>query len=420
MDIDPSTTKYVIYAKLKASGVVEKPDGVGAIFGQTEGLLGDELDLRDLQKSGRMGRIEVEVSSSKGKASGTISVPSSLDLVETSILAAAFETIDRVGPCKADISIEEIRDVRESKRNKIVERAKELLSDTVEDSKVPTGNLTESVRQEVQMEEISEYGKSRTPAGPNVEGSDAIILVEGRSDVLNLLKYGIKNAIAVEGTDISDDIKKLSSERVTTAFVDGDRGGTLILQELLETTEVDYVSQAPDNTEGEELTQKQIMKALRSKIPVDQYVEMYDMDVDRGDLPGPSEYTKNKPSSKANSKSKKGRKSKKSKGGKGDPKKKAEYDSYRKVINSISNSKKAKLLNGNDEVLEEVSTSELADTLLDKGDKTKKVIFNGIVTQRLVDIAVEKNIEKLIGRRIGNIPKLPTSLDVISWDQLKN
>ncbi len=420
MDIDPSTTKYVIYAKLKASGVVEKPDVVGAIFGQTEGLLGDELDLRDLQKSGRMGRIEVEVSSSKGKASGTISVPSSLDLVETSILAAAFETIDRVGPCKADISIEEIRDVRESKRNKIVERAKELLSDTVEDSKVPTGNLTESVRQEVQMEEISEYGKSRTPAGPNVEDSDAIILVEGRSDVLNLLKYGIKNAIAVEGTDISDDIKKLSSERVTTAFVDGDRGGTLILQELLETTEVDYVSQAPDNTEVEELTQKQIMKALRSKIPVDQYVEMYDMDVDRGDLPGPSEYTKNKPSSKANSKSKKGRKSKKSKGGKVDPKKKAEYDSYRKVINSISNSKKAKLLNGNDEVLEEVSTSELADTLLDKGDKTKKVIFNGIVTQRLVDIAVEKNIEKLIGRRIGNIPKLPTSLDVISWDQLKN
>ncbi|MFP3872532.1 MAG: DNA primase DnaG [Candidatus Aenigmatarchaeota archaeon] len=416
MDIDPSTTKYVIKANLKANGVVEKPDVVGAIFGQTEGLLGDELDLRDLQKSGRMGRIEVKVSSSKGKASGTISVPSSLDLVETSILAAAFETIDRVGPCKADIEIEEIKDVRESKRNRIVERAKELLSETVEESKVPTGNLTESVRQEVQMEEISEYGDSRSPAGPNVGDSDAIILVEGRSDVLNLLKYGIKNAIAVEGTDVPDEIKKLSSERVTTAFVDGDRGGTLILQELLETTEIDYVAQAPENTEVEELTQKQIMKGLRSKIPVDQYVEMYDIDVDRGDLPKASGYDKKKSPSKGKGKSaSKGKSSRKK-----DSKKKTEYDTYRKTIKSISNSKKAKLLNGNNDVIDEVSTSELADTLVEKGDGVKKVIFNGIVTQRLVDISVEKNIEKLIGRRVGNIPKLPTSLEVMSWDQFKN
>ncbi len=419
MDIDPSTTKYVIKAKLKANGVVEKPDVVGAIFGQTEGLLGDELDLRDLQKSGRMGRIEVEVSSSKGKASGTISVPSSLDLVETSILAAAFETIDRVGPCKANIGIEEIKDVRESKRNRIVERAKELLSETVEDSKVPTGNLTESVRQEVQMEEISEYGDSRAPAGPNVGDSDAIILVEGRSDVLNLLKYGIKNAIAVEGTDVPDAIKRLSSERVTTAFVDGDRGGTLILQELLETTEIDYVAQAPENTEVEELTQKQIMKALRSKIPVDQYLEMYDIDVDRDDLPDVSKYGRKKSSAKGKSASGDDQKSKGKKEKKKESKKKTEFDKYRDIIKSINKSKKAKLLNGDDNVIGNVSTSDLADTLMKKGDKVKKVIFNGIVTQRLVDISVEKDIEKLIGRRVGNIPKLPKSLEVMSWDQLK-
>ncbi len=418
MDIDPSTTKYVIKAKLEANGVVEKPDVVGAIFGQTEGLLGDELDLRDLQKSGRMGRIEVEVSSSKGKASGTISVPSSLDLVETSILAAAFETIDRVGPCKANIGIEEIKDVRESKRNKIVQRAKELLSDTVEESKVPTGNLTESVRQEVQMEEISEYGGSKSPAGPNVGDSDAIILVEGRSDVLNLLKYGIKNAIAVEGTDVPGDIKKLSSERVTTAFVDGDRGGTLILQELLETTEIDYVAQAPENTEVEELTQKQIMKALRSKIPVDQYVEMYDLDIDIDDLPDATSYDR-KPPVKGESSSKAGKGSGKREK-KIDSKKKSEHDTYRELISDIGKDKKAKLLNGDNNVINEVSTSELADTLMEKGDEVKKVIFNGIVTQRLVDISVESNIETIVGRKVGNIPKLPTSLEVLSWDQLKN
>ena len=87
MDIDPSTTKYLIQARLATDGIVEKPDIVGAIFGQTEGLLGDELDLRDLQKSGRIGRIEVEVASTKGKSEGTVYVPSSLDQVETAILS---------------------------------------------------------------------------------------------------------------------------------------------------------------------------------------------------------------------------------------------------------------------------------------------------------------------------------------------
>jgi len=420
MDIDPSTTKYVIKADLKANGVVEKPDVVGAIFGQTEGLLGDELDLRDLQKSGRMGRIEVEVSSSKGKSSGKITIPSSLDLVETSILAAALETIDRVGPCKADIEIDEIKDVRESKRNRIVERAKDLLSSTVEESKVPTGNLTESVRQEVQMEEISDYGESHSPAGPNVGDSDAIIVVEGRSDVLNLLRYGIKNAIAVEGTDIPDDIKDLSSKRITTAFVDGDRGGVLILQELLETAEVDYVAEAPENTEVEELTQKQIMKALRSKIPVDQYIEMYEIDVDEEEVKQSGGYERSKKvaegkqASSGESSSKDGEKTLE------EPETKKEYDRYRKIISSINKEKIAKLLNGNGEVLEEIPTRELADKLLEEDEGVEKVVFNGIVTQRLVDIATEKGVKKLIGRKVGNIPKLPTSLEVLSWDRLKN
>ena len=411
MDIDPSTTKYVIKTNLKANGIVEKPDVVGAIFGQTEGLLGDELDLRDLQKSGRMGRIEVEVSSSKGRSSGTITIPSSLDLVETSILAAALETIDRVGPCKANIEIDEIKDVRESKRQKIVERAKELLSSTLEESKVPTGNITESVRQEVQMEEISSFGKDKSPAGPNVKDSDAIIIVEGRSDVLNLLKYGIKNAIAVEGTNIPKGIKQLSSERVTTAFVDGDRGGSLILKELLETAEIDYVARAPDNSEVEELTQKQIMKSLRSKIPVDQYVEMYDIDVERKTPSKPSGYKKDKYKQKEQKKSEKEEK-------KEELEEKSEYDNFRNIIKSLKNKKKAKLLDEKEEVIDEIKTRELADELDTIDESVKTVIFNGIITQRLVDISTEAGVEKLIGRKVGNIPKLPTSIEVMSWDQL--
>jgi len=68
MNIDPNSMKYMIKAKITADGVVEVPDVVGAVFGQTEGLLGDELDLRDLQKGGKIGRIEVEVNSKKGKS----------------------------------------------------------------------------------------------------------------------------------------------------------------------------------------------------------------------------------------------------------------------------------------------------------------------------------------------------------------
>ena len=248
MNIDPSTTKYLVKARLNADGIVEKPDVVGAIFGQTEGLLGDELDLRDLQKSGRIGRIEVDVHSKQGKSEGEILIPSSLDQVETVILASALETIDRVGPCKAKITVESIEDVRVVKRAKIIDRARELLTELIKQSKTSGVDLTESVRQSVQVEEIIYYGKDRLPAGPNVTDSDAIIVVEGRNDVLNLLKSGIKNAIAVEGTNVPKTISELSKERVITAFVDGDRGGELILRELFQVAEVDFVARAPKLT----------------------------------------------------------------------------------------------------------------------------------------------------------------------------
>ena len=230
MNIDPSTTKYLIQARLEAEGIVEKPDVVGAVFGQTEGLLGEELDLRDLQKSGRIGRIEVDAQSKKGRTEGTILIPSSLDQVETSILAAALETIDRVGPCKASIKVDKVEDVRISKRNKIIERARQLLASMVEESKTSGTDLLDEVRGSVTVAEIVSFGPERLPAGPNVADSDAIIVVEGRQDVLNLLRSGIKNAVAVEGTNVPKTIQELSKERALTAFVYGDWGGDLILR----------------------------------------------------------------------------------------------------------------------------------------------------------------------------------------------
>jgi len=228
------------------------------------------LDLRELQKTGRIGRIEVKIDSKGGKSIGEIKVPSSLDKVETAILAAALETIERVGPCSARIRVLRIEDVRASKRKKIVERAMSILREYFEEPEIESEKIVEIVRQAIRADEIVEYGEEKLPAGPAIDESDAIIVVEGRADVLNLLKHGIKNVIAVEGTNIPKTIIELSKKKTVTAFLDGDRGGDLILKELLQVAEVDYVARAPEGKEVEELTQKEILKALRNKVPVEQ------------------------------------------------------------------------------------------------------------------------------------------------------
>ncbi|KUL04723.1 MAG: hypothetical protein XE11_0503 [Methanomicrobiales archaeon 53_19] len=192
----PDTTKYLIQIHLETEGVVEKPDVVGAIFGQTEGLLGEDLDLRDLQRTGRVGRIDVQIVSKRGATAGEIFIASSLDRAETAILAASLETIDRVGPCVARVRVECIEDIRVAKRKKIIERAKELLLDAFEEDTIASQDLLDEVRESIRIEKIRLLGEERIPAGPNIEESDAIIIVEGRADVLNLLRYGIKNSVA--------------------------------------------------------------------------------------------------------------------------------------------------------------------------------------------------------------------------------
>jgi len=59
--VSPVSIKYMIHGNLVAEGALEKPDVIGALFGQTEGLLGSELDMRELQKEGKIGRIEVSL-----------------------------------------------------------------------------------------------------------------------------------------------------------------------------------------------------------------------------------------------------------------------------------------------------------------------------------------------------------------------
>ncbi|MBN1274975.1 DNA primase [Candidatus Woesearchaeota archaeon] len=265
------SAKYIVHASIFIDGVVDRPDVIGAIFGQTEGLLGADLELRELQKSGRIGRIEVNVDTKGGKTQGEIIIPSSLDKAETAIVAAALEIIQRIGPCNAKIKSEKIEDIRISKRQHVIERAKELLKSLMDTSMPDSQEIADEVAYSVRVMEIQEYGKERLPAGPAIDESDDIIVVEGRADVLNLLKHGFKNAVAIGGTGVPKAVADLCREKTATVFVDGDRGGDLIIQELLAVTEVDFITKAPDGKEVEELTKKEIHKSLRGKMALEQW-----------------------------------------------------------------------------------------------------------------------------------------------------
>ena len=264
------SAKYLIHAEIRTSGVVERSDVVGAVFGQTEGLLGEDLDLRTLQDSEKVGRIDVDIDSADGQSFGTFTVASGMDRVETAVLAASFETIERVGPCRAECLVAEIEDVRAAKRRTVVDRATELLQQ-FEETVVTGETLVNEVRKQVRAGDIGEY--AGLPAGPNVETSDAVILVEGRADVRQLLAHGIKNAIAVEGTDIPDAVPQLTRERTTTAFLDGDRGGDLIMAELDQVGDIDYVTFAPDGKSVESLASSEIRSALEKKLSYEQVTE---------------------------------------------------------------------------------------------------------------------------------------------------
>ncbi|BAZ98924.1 MULTISPECIES: DNA primase DnaG [Methanothermobacter] len=372
-----STTKYLIHAQINANGIVEKPDVVGAIFGQTEGLLSNDLDLRELQKTGRIGRIKVNITSRGGKSKGEIIIPSSLDRVETAILAASLETINRVGPCEAYIQVTKVEDVRAVKRKRVVERAKEIYASMMEEVTPESLKMIEEVKEAMRVHEITEYGEEKLPAGPNVETSDAILVVEGRSDVLNLLKYGIKNAIAVEGVSVPKTVADLTRKKTVTAFVDGDRGGELILKELLQVGEIDYVTRAPKGKEVEDLEKDEIMMALRNKVPVEQFYHDLGMKKE---------------------------------------KKKTEDKMVllRNILKELEGTGNAEILDDALNILREVKVENLYDELSRVNNHPYAVVFDGVITQRLVDLSFEKGLRYLVAVRSGDIVKKPHNLKLIT------
>ena len=258
--------KYMIHATIKADGTIQRKDVVGAIFGQTEGLLGEELQLRKLQRTGRIGHVDVELNSTKGKVSGMILLPSSLDQVSTAVVGAALETIERIGPCKATIKVSRIENIHSVKRDTVIDRAKDLLLGIVNDGSNDSKSILDEVRSVLTLG--TETNISGMTCGPNAAGSEALIIVEGRNDVRNLLKFGIKNAIATMGANVKDELVELAQGKSNvTAFCDGDRGGKLLLMELSGALgkSLTHVAMAPESREVEHLEGKVVTKCLNQK-----------------------------------------------------------------------------------------------------------------------------------------------------------
>ena len=376
MSFQPFTVKYVIRAKFEVEGVVEKPDVIGAVFGQTEGLFGTELDLRELQKSGRIGRIEIDLKSEKDKTDGSIIIPTSLDRVSTAIIAASIESIDRIGPCQANVNLVRIEDVREIKRKSIIERAKEILHNWNLEKRPETEEIFREVSEILKVTKVETYGPEKLSAGPDVGSSKEIIIVEGRADIINLLKMGIQNTIALEGVKVPETIIKLTREREATAFLDGDHGGDLILKELLQVANVKYVARAPSGKEVEDLTAKEVETALNNKIPIEE--------------------------------------------AKGKKKKRKKVLVPKEIIEAASNLKgtlEAILLNDKMKEVGRMPVSELADKIREV-EGVNTVVFDGVTTQRLVDVASEKNIKFLVAARVSEVVKQPLNVNLLTFDEV--
>ncbi|MFX1577584.1 MAG: DNA primase DnaG [Promethearchaeota archaeon] len=380
------------------------------------------MDLRELQQSGRIGRIKVELHSEGGKSQGTITIPCSLDRTETAILAAAMETVDRVGPCAAKITLEKLEDVREEKRKQIIDRAVHLLRDWEGEISPDSQEMTDTVLRGARTAEIIKLGKEKLPAGPEIKQAKTIIIVEGRADVLALLRSGVKNAVAVEGTSIPKSISNIAKDKTVIAFLDGDRGGDLILKELSQVIDVDYIARAPTGREVEELTHKEVTKALRNKVPAEQVIGK----------------AKRRTPTKTPEKTKAKKRSRRTPTKKTKEKQRTETTTTRRkpvekpepkpkdlgipktVLSSaekIQQTMMAIIMDSKYKELKETHVGELANDLQELKE-ANVLILDGVVTQRLIDIAEERGVDLIIGVRVGNIVKKPAKMRIHTFDEL--
>ncbi len=391
--VSPISIKYMIYATFEAAGALEKPDVIGALFGQTEGLLGAELELRELQKEGKIGRIDVDLKNEGGKTTGEIRIPTSLGKPETALIAAAIETILRIGPTDAKIEVKKIEDIRGEKRGFIVERAKKLLAGIEGESE--TREMADTLKEQSRLAELQEYGLEKLPAG-DISGREMII-VEGRADVVNLLKNGIKNAIGMDGTKLPETIKELSYEKETTLFIDGDRGGRLIAKNVCDNARIDSIASAPDGKEVEELTGKEILIALRRKVRVHEFFR--------------SQFQREKerrygfePKRELEREKFYERKELRQEKMPEQPSEEAETEKrkkFEKMMKEIAGTKNAYLLDENLEIIKKASSASIGASLMRSRKNVYAIVMDKIVTKPIVKKAEEKGVKVIAARNFA-------------------
>jgi DNA primase len=355
---------------------------IGALFGQTEGLFGPELDLRELQKLGRIGRIEISLESKQDKTNGKINIPTSLDRVSTAIIAASIESINRVGPCKAAVTLIKIEDTRDARRRLIIDRAKEVLRKWTVETMPGTDEIFREVSEMLRLARVEKYGPEGLTAGPEITTAKNILVVEGRADVINLLRAGIQNTIAVEGAKIPQTIIKICREREATAFLDGDRGGDLILKELQQVTTIKYVARAPRGKEVEDLTFREIEQALKEKVLLEK-----------------SKVLLEKPKVKK------------------ERRKKLVPKPIVDAAKDLNGTLEAVLLDKELKQVDRLPVRELAEKLQQMKD-IDTVVFDGIITQRLVDIAAERDISYLVAARVSTAMKQPLKVKLMTFEEI--
>ncbi len=333
--------------------------------------------MRELQKTGRIGRIEIDLHSKNDRTNGSITIPTSLDRVSTALIAASIESINRVGPCSAKVHLDKIEDIREARRKVIIDRAKEILHKWNIESMPSVDEVYKEISETMKIAKVEKYGAEDLPAGPELATAKEIIVVEGRADVINLMRCGIFNTVALEGAKVPESIKKLTKDKVATALLDGDRGGDLILKELLQVTNIRFVGRAPRGKEIEECNCKEITEALEAKLPVSEM------------------YKAKKPEAPARAKFE-------------------VPETVSQAAKALQGTLEAVLLNDKLELIERLPVSQLAEKL-QQVTGVDTVVFDGIITQRIVDVAGEKNIRRIVASRISEAVKPVLNVELVTF-----
>ncbi len=397
----PSTgiVKYHVKLKFEVDGLVEKADIIGAIFGQTEGLLGPEMNLNELQKVSKVGRIEVNVETKGSVAKGDALIPMSTDISTAALIAAAIESIDKVGPFQAKFNLMGIDDIRAIKKKVIVDRAKKIVQDWATRTISEGEEMLKDVYDASKPGKLTSFGKAQLACGTGVFDSEWIILVEGRADVINLLRAGFDNSIAIEGARIDETVTKLTDGKRVVAFLDGDRAGDLILKELQGVVKIDLVLRAPPGKEVEECTPLEIAEILKEAVATvgesapAQQAHPQERRHSRGrpereprdDMPSRGAPVSQPTAVAANDKPE-------------------IVSAIRDVYPQINETLEAVVLDGSLNQLLKVPVSEVIKRL-DSAEGAKLLVLDGIVTQRLVDAADKAGIEYVIGHRTAELKK---------------